>query len=366
MTYYLRTTFCAALLASGLLPAHADDDNRSDNWQQSFPLSILNNKNVAVGRPDLNRPLSYRDTEASKDQVDPLNKTASIVFGSQIGSIGDAAKMILRPVGYELLTSGPNVSPLLDELLESPLPDNQREFTHLRVREMLRALAGVGHVVVFDHVHRKATFDPRPRYSKLGQDSQRDTPLSILTNDASTVESMVVEPTPVSVAPITASILNTEEKAFVVEPVSLEWRKIDTKPSADSFSAQVAQVLAEEEPIDPVEVVESSASTATVNTVEVRSDSESRRLRLSTEKSLRRLAGDFNAANHSVVIKNCSGEVSPSSLNRHTSLIGSSLVRLGVEPQYQSTEPCDVDRSSTASQGEIVHVIALVNRPSEG
>ncbi|PID63407.1 MAG: hypothetical protein CSB44_01955 [Gammaproteobacteria bacterium] len=167
------------MIASG--SAFADALAGDAPWQQSFPLTILESPpNAGLKRPNSMRPLTHVDTAASASQIDPLSKTATVVFGPDVRSVGDAARMILAPVGYELLEEGPNVSALLPEFLAESLPDAQREFRHLQVREMLRALAGKGHVVVFDHVHRKATFDPIPRYRSIGQATQSDSPA---TND---------------------------------------------------------------------------------------------------------------------------------------------------------------------------------------
>ena len=93
---------------------------------------------------------------------------------SSISNIRQAVAALLRPMGYELLDGGSNTSELLQDLLTSPLPEVQRSFRNVRASEVLRAFAGVGYIVVVDHVRRRVTFDPKPLYVSIGGNSLSD------------------------------------------------------------------------------------------------------------------------------------------------------------------------------------------------
>ena len=118
--------------------------------------------------------LTSRVATAADYQVDPLKGIVSIVFEPGVQTVRDATLAILGPIGYELLESDPNVSPLLAGLLESPLPIMQREVNALRAEEALRMLAGTGFIVVVDPVHRRVTYDPRPVFRSAGERSSLD------------------------------------------------------------------------------------------------------------------------------------------------------------------------------------------------
>ena len=160
-----------ALALSGLTSGFCHGESTGND--RLFPLSKVGDQSVQE-RPSLDRQLVLKSTQATKDQIDPLRKSASINFSADVVTIRQATKTILKSAGYELLESGANTSELLTELLDSPLPDNLRSFYHLHIYEMLRAIAGVGFVPVFDHLHRKVTFDPKPLYVGLGSAPEKD------------------------------------------------------------------------------------------------------------------------------------------------------------------------------------------------
>lgn len=346
--------FAVVLITSPVVQVLATESG-PEQWEQAFPLSSLraSSNDTLPAKPDLAKSLSYRETGAAADQIDPLSKTATIRFAPKVSTIGDAAKAVLDPVGYELLSQGPNVSSLLAELLDSPLPLNQREFSHLRVSEMLRALAGVGHVLVIDHVHRKVTFDPVPRYNRIGQATQADvSPVASQYSDKGISDRLTQA---IVIAPLSEP---APQKLRAEKPAG----DFDTGQSVDgsgkhgSFADQIDRAL---------QGSESSRQLANINasviTDEhfVRADVDALKLRVETERTLRRIAADFLVDKHEVIISDCSVDVPAQAQELHRKLIGSALVRLGVGVRHHQTHSCADSRPSVVLNGQITHLVAL-------
>lgn len=341
-----------ALASSSVLSDNSSHDTVHKTWQQGFPLSIIDNQNDPVGRPDLNRPMTYRNTQATNDQIDPLQKTASVVFGPTVRTVGEAAKIVLEPVGYEMVTSGSSVSPVLARLLRSPLPDSQRDLTHLRVNEMLRALAGIGYVPVFDHIQRKATFDPIPRYIRIGGKHELTaTPLVRSTSNLNTLppeqplDKAVTAP--INSAPISGDSIGQWKviKSTGGANEHTDWQEV-TSTNDTSFSEQVADVLKSRASSAHTEVVTNSVA------VEL--------LEPSTEMALRRIAHDYDPAKNKVIVSNCSGNVPQDIQLTHQVLIGSAMRRLGIDDWAQATNGCRLPNGYETPGNKTQYVIELL------
>lgn len=189
----LRRVIAASLLLSYGACVQADSFG---SLTSGFPYSRLDGKPVTSGGsiPDA-LTFTWQATESVPEQYDPLSSVMSIEFGEGIVTVGDAVNQVVKPIGFELVSEGQRVSLLLPELLAEPLPDMQRSMDHLRVREILRTLGGPGFMLVVDVVHRAITFDPRPRYMPIGQESTPNTkPVSIVPVLSTGSEARMADP----------------------------------------------------------------------------------------------------------------------------------------------------------------------------
>jgi len=177
------STFALLLSLIGVTAnTHGDEAGNADHpWDGTFPLKKYKDETPVNSGPDTKVPqvsdlhLVEKETVVQKDQVNPLHSVVRIDFPPEITNIGEAVTALLNPIGYKLLTEGPNTSEILGDLLKSPLPEVQRSFHDVRASEVLHALAGVGFIAVVDHVRRRVTFDPMPLYLRIGGSIASDT-----------------------------------------------------------------------------------------------------------------------------------------------------------------------------------------------
>lgn len=99
------------------------------------------------------------DTQPTPGAAEPLNAVIQANFAASIETVGDAYNQLLVGSGYRLMQAA-NVAAFPLQAL--PLPANQRELGAMRLIDALTLLAGPGHTVVIDRVHRLIALEPCP------------------------------------------------------------------------------------------------------------------------------------------------------------------------------------------------------------
>ena len=138
-------------------------------WAKAYPLTEIN-KPADLAELDVSELpsfLSEHRTQLPEHQIDPLRAIVSVDYPESVRSIRDATLYTLHSIGYSLVEQGERTAPELQTLLDAPLPIVQRQIHQVPVSEVLRALGGIGYVLVVDHIHRLVTFDPKPIYAEL-------------------------------------------------------------------------------------------------------------------------------------------------------------------------------------------------------
>ena len=329
------------LVAMLLAMSGSRADGERPAWGETFPLqadeeSRPYDARVSAPPPSRTRHLIEHSTLVEREQVDPLHSVIRIEFDRlNVLTVGDAASVLLKPIGYELLARGPNTSELLPALLNAPLPDMQRSFRNVRVSEVLRALGGVGYMPVVDHVRRRVTFDPTPRYNHLGGTGEADTPWAELPESESRGRAAPIVPA----LPMSAPGGDVASARPVPLPGAdqdgwqvVEGAEMPTPPDEPAdFRARVQAVLN-----GPTGREEGRVSAPTVLEVVIVNRPDLERLPLATELALRRVADAFDAGGDTVTIASC--EAGPDAAapgadaERHR--LDAALERLGITRAY--------------------------------
>ena len=145
---------------------------------QSLYISILLALGLALplyaATPGVERTDRYvlQSTAASETQLMPLNQIVSIQFAG--GSVQQAANKILNVTGYQFYTP---TSPMLLAMLKKPLAANQQHFKHIRIIQILHALAGPAFMVLIDPANRLVSFELDPNYLPLTEHHDREVTL---------------------------------------------------------------------------------------------------------------------------------------------------------------------------------------------
>jgi type IV pili sensor histidine kinase/response regulator len=99
-------------------------------------------------------------TAPSGDQLDPLSAIVTVSFPrALVATVGDAVTSLLTRSGYRLVPDAASLP------LTFPLPDVQRRFDNLRVRDILAALGGTGYALRVEPASRTVGYELRPEYA---------------------------------------------------------------------------------------------------------------------------------------------------------------------------------------------------------
>ena len=109
----------------------------------------------------------------TSEQADPLAGVVTISFPEPVDSVGAAVVLALRTSGYRVADDAAT-QVVRTALFALPLPEAHRMLGPLPLRTLLKTLAGPGHRLIEDPVHRLITFE------KCGESS----PSRILTESA--------------------------------------------------------------------------------------------------------------------------------------------------------------------------------------
>lgn len=152
-----------------LLGASSSPAQPQAPWAQAYPLTEINKPAdlTELDGSESSSFLSEHRTQLPEHQIDPLRAIVSVDYPESVRSIRDATRYTLHSIGYSLVEQGERTAPELQTLLDAPLPIVQRQIHQVPVSEVLRALGGIGYVLVVDHIHRLVTFDPKPIYAEL-------------------------------------------------------------------------------------------------------------------------------------------------------------------------------------------------------
>ena len=360
------------VLALGSTVALAED--LAPAWRNAFPLKQSRNKEPVrydshrSGPPISDLHLIEHDTEVRRDQIDPLHAVVQIDFPvSSISNVRQAVAALLRPMGYDLLDGGSNTSELLQDLLTSPLPEVQRSFRNVRASEVLRAFAGVGYIVVVDHVRRRVTFDPKPLYLSIGGNSVSDIAMagqsreapenrddSLLKRPLVPAQPQTWQEVPGYVPPVESVERATEiieEPAPDIPPASVQpdvWMDVPEPRQQIKGNTELSEkavqpiesdagfrnrILANIVPLEEVGEArgrkarwpDSSVIDTLVQTVTV-----SREDALMRETQLRKVASQYNNSNDVVTITSCAAGGNEASVKRNQKRLTQALIRLGV------------------------------------
>lgn len=110
------------------------------------------------GKQMLSRYTSI-NTSPSRGQTNPLLTVVSFAFPPSIKTVGQAINYTLEQTGYSMV----GVSELPEQtktMLTLPLPNVQRKFQYVEVRNALSSLAGDAFRLLVDPVTRQITFVP--------------------------------------------------------------------------------------------------------------------------------------------------------------------------------------------------------------
>ena len=104
-------------------------------------------------------------------QLDLLAVTSAVIIPSDIDTIGDALRWLLRDSGYRL-ASEPVLTIDAQKMLELPLPSVHRRFEPMALKSVVALIVGPAFHIVQDPVHRLIAFErcrTSPNHSPAGE-----------------------------------------------------------------------------------------------------------------------------------------------------------------------------------------------------
>lgn len=126
--------------------------NLSLTAQESTSPSTLTTTVTQIARYSVLQP------SAALDQQDVLAVTVPLSVPENIVTVGGAVEWVLNTSGYRLVSSD-RWSTEVKDLLNLPLPNAQRRFESLSIKDILALLVGPTFVLVNDPVHRLMSFE---------------------------------------------------------------------------------------------------------------------------------------------------------------------------------------------------------------
>lgn len=113
------------------------------------------------------------ENKATRSQIDPLSAIQQTRFGKNIKTTGEAINHWLSFTGFELAEDSARIDSL-KSILEKPLPQVDRVFGPMTVREGLEVLAGFGiFTLAVDPLNRKVNFKLTPKYALIAKQQGR-------------------------------------------------------------------------------------------------------------------------------------------------------------------------------------------------
>lgn len=95
--------------------------------------------------------------------ADPMKMGTRLYFSSEIRTVGQAAKQILRPTGYKLLLTEP--APYeSNEIASHPISKNALSQNVLSIEDALLRLVGDENRVIIDHANKLVSFEYHDTY----------------------------------------------------------------------------------------------------------------------------------------------------------------------------------------------------------
>ena len=120
--------------------------------QENTPPSTLTTTVTQIARYSVLPP------SAALDQQDFLAVTVPLSVPENIATVGGAVEWVLNTSGYRLVSSD-QWSTEVQDLLNLPLPNAQRRFESLSIKDVLALLVGPTFLLVNDPVHRLMSFE---------------------------------------------------------------------------------------------------------------------------------------------------------------------------------------------------------------
>lgn len=339
----------SCMLASATILTTATT-NAAAAWGHSLPLTQINKPSeiTNLSAPETQRFLTQHDARLKEHQIDPLQAVVSVDFPNSIQSVRDATLWTLTTVGYSLVEQGPRTAPELQTLLHAPLPVMQRSLHQVHVSEILRALAGIGHVVVVDHINRLITFDPRPLYAQL--------PSQIVPNSVPADQSLLGSTDSILIVP--AQLPHQRVRRIKTPSLREQLGKIESTAATarpDTLASQDNVTL-----LGRSSFSETYGQYTELQGMVVSFSETSQRLQRSDDEYIKSLAETFTPATDLVSIIGCANTVGTNKNNRtlaeaRARAIRNRLINLGVDRDLILDEACwSTDPENLPNHGAIV------------
>ncbi len=97
------------------------------------------------------------------EQVDLISQTIQVSFPTNILTVGDAIKYLLRFSGYSLVSEA-RMNQALSITLQKPLPLVDRTLGPISLHDALKTMTGVGFDLMLDPIHREVDFKLKKSY----------------------------------------------------------------------------------------------------------------------------------------------------------------------------------------------------------
>ena len=102
-----------------------------------------------------------QDVKTTKPYIlDPLSLYARTVYPEDVNTVGDAARYLLEPTGYKLVTAYPAPNDAIS-LVNSRVPPIAKVHRTMPIIDALQILIGNDHWIVIDRNHRLISFSEK-------------------------------------------------------------------------------------------------------------------------------------------------------------------------------------------------------------
>jgi hypothetical protein len=92
--------------------------------------------------------------------LDPLSLYARTVYPEDVKTVGDAARYLLEPTGYTLVSAYPAPSDAIS-IVNSPLPPIAKLYRTMPIIDALQILIGNEKWIVIDRYHKQISFSEK-------------------------------------------------------------------------------------------------------------------------------------------------------------------------------------------------------------